>query len=698
MTLTKVHKRDGSYQEYDLNKIADAIFKAAQSCGGNDKATAMALALQVDEKLKELNGGIPTVEEIQNMVEKVLIENRHAQVAKAYILYREKRSQAREANALIGATINLFEDYLNERDWQVKENANMQRSIAGLNNYVREAFTKNYWLNEIYPTEVREAHVSGAMHIHDLGFFGAYCAGWDLRQILVDGFTGVPGKVCSKPAKHLRSFLGQVVNATFTTQGETAGAQAWSSFDTYCAPFVRYDNMSFAQVKQAIQEFVFNLNVPTRVGFQCPFSNITLDLKVPRTLKDQPVIIGGVPMEDTYGDFQAEMDVINKAFCEVMCEGDASGRVFTFPIPTINVTKDLDWDSDVMNSIMDMTCKYGIPYFANYINSDLSPEDAVSMCCRLRLDVKELRKRGGGLFGSNPLTGSIGVVTLNLPRLAYLSRDEDDFFDRLARLAEIAKTSLEIKRKVIEAQTENGLYPYCAFYLRSVKQRTGKYWENHFNTIGIVGMNEAIMNLFGANEDITTERGQAFALKTMDFLRDIMVKFQEETGNSYNLEATPAEGTTARLAKLDKKRFPDIITAGKNQVFYTNSTQLPVEFTEDIFKTVELQDELQSRYTGGTVLHFYLGEKIEDREVAKKLIRKIFTTSKMPYISLTPTFSVCAKHGYIAGEHFTCPECGEKTEVWSRVVGYLRTIQNFNESKREEYDLRKKYVIDEDVL
>ena len=698
MILTKVHKRDGTLEEYDINKIANAIFKAAQSCGGNDKATSMKLALQVDDALRKNGDVVPTVEEIQNMVEKILIENRHAQVAKAYILYREKRSQAREANALIGATINLFDDYLDERDWQVKENANMQRSIAGLNNYVREAFTKNYWLNEIYPTEVREAHLSGALHIHDLGFFGAYCVGWDLRAILVDGFTGVPGKVSSKPPKHLRSFLGQVVNATFTTQGETAGAQAWSSFDTYCAPFVRYDHLSYSEVKQAIQEFIFNLNVPTRVGFQCPFSNVTLDLKVPKTLKDQPVIIGGVPMEDTYGDFQEEMDIINKAFCEVMLEGDAKGRVFTFPVPTINVTRDLDWNSEVMNSVMDMTCKYGIPYFANYVNSDLSPEDAVSMCCRLRLDVKELRKRGGGLFGSNPLTGSIGVVTLNLPRLAYLSQNEQDFYERLSKLADIAKTSLEIKRKIVEKQTDNGLYPYCKFYLRSVKERTGHYWENHFNTIGIVGMNEAIMNLFGKDDNITTPHGQEFAIKTMNFLREKMREFQEETGNSYNLEATPAEGTTTRLAKLDKARFPDIITAGVEKNFYTNSTQLPVEYTDDIFKTVELQSELQSLYTGGTVLHFYLGEKIEDKEIAKKLIKKIFTNSKMPYISLTPTFSICQKHGYIAGEHFSCPECGGKTEVWSRVVGYLRQVQDFNESKREEYNIRKKYTINEDLI
>ncbi|MDD4816198.1 MAG: ribonucleoside triphosphate reductase [Clostridia bacterium] len=698
-SINKVYKRDGSSQDYDREKIVKAIFKAAQACGGQDRKRAEELAFQVEEYiLNNLPGNHPTVEEVQNVVEKILIENRHAKVAKAFILYRDKRNQTRETNALVGATIELFEDYLGERDWAIKENANMQRSIAGLNNYVREAFTKKYWLNEVYPAEVREAHLSGALHIHDLGFFGSYCVGWDLKGVLIDGFTGVAGKVSSLPAKHLRSFLGQVTNATFSTQMETAGAQAWSSFDTYCAPFIRADNLTLKQVKQSIQEFVFNMNVATRVGFQCPFSNVTLDLKVPKTLANEPVIIGGVPQDTVYGDYQKEMDIFNKAFCEVMLEGDASGRVFTFPIPTINITKDLDWNSDVMNDIMEITCKYGIPYFANYVNSDLSPEDAVSMCCRLRLDVKELRKRGGGLFGSNPLTGSIGVVTLNLPRLAFLSNSESEFFERLESLANIAKTSLEIKRKIIETQTENGLYPYCKFYLRSVKARTGKYWANHFNTIGILGMNEAILNLFGKDQDITTEKGQAFAIKTMHFLRELMQKFQEETGNSYNLEATPAEGITARLPKIDKKRFPNIITGGDKDVFYTNSTQLPVNFTDDIFKTVKLQDELQSLYTGGTVLHLYLGEKIQDKEICKNLIKKIFETSKMPYISITPTFSICQTHGYIAGEHYECPICHKKTEVWSRVVGYLRMVQDFNESIRDQYNVRKKYVIDDSTL
>lgn len=696
--IFKVQKRDGRIVDFDKDKITKAIFKAAVAVGGEDKKMAEELTNEVVKYILSCKQDkVPHVETIQDAVEKVLIEKGHAKTAKAFILYREKRKSAREANALVGATINMFDDYLKDKDWAIKENANMQRSVNGLNNYIRENFTKAYWLNEVYPEEVRNAHISGDMHIHDLGFFGAYCVGWDAKQILLNGFGGVPGKVESAPAKHLRSFLGQIINSTFTTQGETAGAQAWSSFDTYCAPFIRFDNLDYKQVKQAIQEFVFNMNVPTRVGFQCPFSNITLDVKVPKTLKDTPIVIGGEYSEEyVYGDFQHEMDVFNKAFCEVMCEGDAKGRVFTFPIPTINITKDFDWNSDVVNSIMDMTCKYGIPYFANYVNSDLSPEDAVSMCCRLRLDVTELRKRGGGLFGSNPLTGSIGVVTINLPRIGYLATSKEDYFERLKKLATIAKTSLELKRKIVEEQTDKGLYPYCARFLRDVKLRTGGYWGNHFNTIGIVGMNESLLNFLG--KDLTTPEGQEFAKEVMNYLRDLMIQFQAETGSQYNLEATPAEGTSYSLARKDKKRYPDIITAGENEPYYTNSTQLPVGFSEDIFKTVSLQDELQSMYTGGTVLHLYLGEKVEDREVAKKLISKIFTTSKMPYISLTPTFSICQEHGYISGEHYTCPTCGKDTEVWTRVVGYLRPVKNFNKGKREEYNERVKYVIKNEQL
>lgn len=687
-----VLKRDGTYQEFNKKKIADAIFKAAVACNGSNYDTACKLADQVDALIQDrLKDRVPTVEQIQDIVEYVLIENRHSQTAKAFILYREKRKSARENNALIGATIDLFDKYIDDTDWRTKENSNMQRSVAGLNNYVREEFTKNYWLNEVYPVEVREAHLSGDLHVHDLGFFGAYCVGWDLNQILTMGFTGVEGKISSAPAKHLRSFLGQVTNATFTLQGETAGAQAWSSFDTYCAPFIHYDNLSYEEVVQAIQGFVFNMNVATRVGFQCPFSNITLDIKVPKLLKDRPVIIGGVPQDKTYGDFQKEMDMFNLAFCEVMMQGDSNGRIFTFPIPTINVTKELDWDTPVMNAVMDMTCKYGTPYFANYVTSDLSPEDAVSMCCRLRLNVKELRKRGGGLFGSSPLTGSIGVVTINLPRIGYLSNTKEEFLERVGKLADIAKNSLEIKRKVVEQQTENGLYPYSKFYLQTVKDRTGKYWANHFNTIGIVGMNEALLNFMG--KPITSPEGQAFAIEVMDFLREKMVSYQVETGNQYNLEATPAEGTAPRLARLDKARFPDIIVAGDKEPYYTNSTQIPVEYTDDIFEVVRLQDELQSRYTGGTVLHLYLGERVSDRETCKKLIQKIFNNNKMPYISITPTFSVCPEHGYVAGEHFECPICGAASEVWTRVVGYFRCVKDFNKSKQEEYFARKNFVL-----
>ena len=690
--IEKIRKRDGRVEKFAPEKITSAIFKAAAACGGSDLVLAQRLCDKVVELAEvRYQGKIPEVEQIQDLVEYVLIENGHAKTAKAYILYREKRKSARELNALIGATINMFGDYLGDKDWKVQENANAQKSVNGLNNYIREIFTKNYWLHEIYPTEVREAHESGDCHIHDLGFFGAYCAGWDLRQLLLDGFGGVPGKVESKPAKHLRSFLGQIVNSTFTTQGELAGAQAWSSFDTYCAPFIRYDNLSYEQVKQCIQEFIFNINVPTRVGFQCPFSNLTFDIKVPNTLKDEHVIIGGQYTNDKYGDFQAEMDMLNRAFCEVMLEGDAKGRVFTFPIPTLNITRDFDWDSPAVEGFMKITCKYGIPYFANYVNSDLSPEDAVSMCCRLRLDTSELRKRGGGLFGSNPMTGSIGVFTINLPRIGYLSSTKEEFKERLYKIAQIGKTSLEIKRKIIEQQSERGLYPYSCHYLRNIKMRTGSYWYNHFSTIGIVGMNEALLNFMG--KDITTPEGQEFAIEIMNFLRDIMVEFQKETGNFYNLEATPAEGASYRLAKLDKERYPDIITAGNDICYYTNSTQLPVGFTDDIFECLDLQDELQSLYTGGTVQHLYLGESINDVNVCKNLIRRIFENYQMPYISITPTFSICNTHGYISGEHFTCPECGQETEVWSRVTGYLRPVANYNKGKKEEYANRKKFVL-----
>ena len=555
--IQHIRKRDGRVAAYQPEKITLAIFKAAVAVGGDNWEMAESLAQQVEQVARErFDGQLLDVETIQDIVEKVLIENGHAKTAKAYILYREKRRTARESNALVGATIGMFSEYLGDQDWQIQENANTQRSINGMNNYIREAFTKQYWLHEVYPEPIREAHTSGDLHMHDLGFFGPYCAGWDLRQLLMDGFGGVSGKVESSPAKHLRSFLGQIVNSTFTTQGETAGAQAWSSFDTYCAPFIRHDHLTYEQVKQALQEFIFNINVPTRVGFQCPFSNLTFDIICPSTLRKEPVIIGGGYLDSTYGDYQEEMDLLNLAFCDVMLEGDSKGRVFTFPIPTINVTRDFAWNSKVVDRFMEITCKYGIPYFSNYVNSDLSPEDAISMCCRLRLDTSELRKRGGGLFGSNPMTGSIGVVTVNMPRIGYLSDTEEEFRDRLAHLVDLAKDSLEIKRKTIEEQTGKGLYPYSAHYLRAIRERTGQYWYNHFNTVGLVGMNEACINFLGPDKDLTTPEGQAFSIRTLKYMKKLLQDIQEETGHYYNLEATPAEGASYRLARLDRQRYP----------------------------------------------------------------------------------------------------------------------------------------------
>lgn len=586
--------------------------------------------------------------------------------------------------------VTLFDQYLDGDDYSVKNNANMQKSVSGLNNFVREEITKTYWLEKIYPAAIADAHRQGAFHLHDLGFFGPYCVGWDLRQLLVLGFTGVTGKVSAAPANNLRAALNQIVNATFTLQGEAAGAQAWSSFDTYLAPFIRHDQLDYAAVREHLAEFIFNMNVATRVGFQCPFSNITLDLRCPRTLRDEYVVIGGTLQESTYGEYQAEMDLFNLAFCDVMLAGDAAGRVFSFPIPTINITKDTDWNSPVMTQVLAMTAKYGIPYFANYVNSDLNPEDAVSMCCRLRLDVRELRKRGGGLFGSNPLTGSIGVVTINLPRLGYECHSEKEFFARLGTLADLAKDSLEIKRQVVEAQTDAGLYPYSAFYLQSVKERTGQYWSNHFNTIGIIGMHECLLNL--KKVGLATATGQKFALRVMHFLREKLQSYQATTGHIYNLEATPAEGVSYRLAKLDRTTYPDLVTAGTAEApYYTNSTQLPVGFTDDVFTMIKWQDQLQALYTGGTVVHLYTGEKLDDPAAIKSLLQKIFNHYQMPYLSVTPTFSLCPTHGYLAGEHWQCPTCGADTEVWSRVVGFLRPVANFNAGKRQEYHERRKY-------
>jgi anaerobic ribonucleoside-triphosphate reductase len=686
-----VTKRDGRQVFCDVQKIVDAVTKASVAAGEVFDTTKIAIEVL---KICSLRGEESVdVETIQDTVEQVLIKNNYGATAKAYILYREQRRKAREEGVLIEAVQNMFHDYLDERTWLVKENANTRKSINGMNNYIREQFTRYYYLNEVYPQEIREAHLGGDFHIHDLGFYGPYCCGWDLQQLVSLGFGGIDGKVSSRPAKHFRSLLGQIVNATFTTQGECAGAQAWSSIDTYCAPFIRYDKLSYKDVKQSLQEFVFNLNVPTRVGFQCPFSNLTFDLQVPKRMEKQHVIIGGEAQKETYGELQEELDMFNLAFCEVMMEGDASQRPFTFPIPTINITKEFNWESPVTDAIMEMACKYGTPYFSNYVSSDLNPEDALSMCCRLRLDTTELKKRGGGLFGSNPLTGSIGVVTLNLPRIGYLAKDEEDFKERVSKLADMAATSLELKRKIIEFESDRGMYPFSARWLEPIKKREGGYWSNHFSTIGLVGMHEALLNFFGDGEGLTGAKGQQFALELLELLNSKIRGYQKRYGTLFNLEATPAEGTSYRLAALDKKRYGDIITAGVDTSYYTNSSQLPVNFSHDIFEVLDLQDELQSAYTGGTVLHLYLGERIEEKEVAKTLLKTIFRNYKLPYVSLTPTFSTCSEHGYLVGEQPICPICGKKSEVWTRVVGYLRPVEDFHVGKKEEYKERLTYEI-----
>ena len=579
--------------------------------------------------------------------------------------------------------ITLVEGYLKQLDWKVNENSNMSYSIQGLNNYIASEVSKNYWLNKIYNEKIRNAHLSGDIHIHDLNIISVYCVGWDLKDLLMEGFKGVKGKIESKPPKHFRTALGQIVNFMYTMQGEAAGAQAFSNFDTLLAPFIRYDNLTYEQVKQAIQEFVFNMNVPTRVGFQTPFTNITMDLTVPTYYTEQPVIIGGELTEDTYKDFQPEMDLLNKAFFEVMMEGDASGRVFTFPIPTYNITKDFDWDNENLTGLWEMTAKYGIPYFSNFINSDMSPEDARSMCCRLRIDNRELEYRGGGLFGSNPLTGSVGVVTINLPKIADNVKNKGEFFEKLSQHMEIAKESLEIKRKLLEDLTDKNLYPYTKFYLRDIKARFGVYWKNHFSTIGLIGMNEACLNLLGS--DIGSFRGKQFALDVMDFMRAKIVEFQKQTGNNYNLEATPGEGTSYRLAKLDRNH---------KYKYFTNSTQLPVNYSDDIFEVLDHQDDLQTKYTGGTVVHIFAGERISNIETMKNLVKKVCNNYKLPYFTFSPTFSTCPNHGYVAGEHFKCPDCGADCEVYSRIVGYIRPISQWNKGKQMEFHNRTPFDVE----
>ncbi len=702
-TIRKVIKRTGQMVPFKKSKITEAVYKAFKETGEGGIREARKVSEKVLKMLRKSHrqGEIPHIEEIQDLVEKVLMILDFEETAKAYILYREKRRKLRDTEASLEEAIDLVDKYLKELDWQVKENSNMAYSLQGLNNYISSIVSSKYWMERVYAKEIKRAHEEGDFHIHDLDKLAAYCCGWDLQDLLTKGFTGVPGKLSCRPPKHFRTALGQIVNFFYTTQGETAGAQAFSNFDTLLAPFVRYDKLEYEGVKQAMQEFIYNLNVPTRVGFQTPFTNITLDLTPPTIFKNQNVIIGGQLQKEKYGEFQLEMDMINKAFAEVMSEGDATGRVFTFPIPTYNITKEFDWDNENLDKVWEMTSKYGIPYFANFINSDMKPDDARSMCCRLRLDNRELHRRMGGLFGAAPLTGSIGVVTLNLPRIGYLARNKKDFFKRLDYLMDLAKESLEIKRKTVENFTRRGLYPYAKFYLEGVYKHRGEYWANHFSTIGIVGMNEALMNFSKLRKDITTKAGLKFAEEILDHMRERMIKYQEETGNLYNLEATPAEGTSYRLALKDKKRFPKIVFANNRAVekgaepYYTNSSQLPVGFTDDIFEAFSLQDNLQTKYTGGTVLHGFLGERIIDSELTKNLIRKLASNYRLPYFTLSPTFSICPTHGYLEGEHEICPKCviEQKCEVYSRIVGYIRPVQQWNFGKAQEFKDRKVFKI-----
>jgi ribonucleoside-triphosphate reductase len=694
--MKSVRKRDGRLEPFDQERITNAIWKAAKAVGGTDREQSRQISDQVVAELNRRFGedGCPTVEEIQDIVEKVIIENGHARTAKAYILYRKQHQDMREMAALLSDS-DMVDSYLEVEDWRVRENSNMSYSLQGLNNYLSSTVIAKYWITRIYPPSIAEAHLSGDMHIHNLGVLGPYCVGWDIRDLLVSGFGGVPGKIESKPAKHFRTALGHAVNFFYTLQGEAAGAQAFSNFDTYLAPFIRNDGLNMKETRQALQEFFFNMNVPTRVGFQTPFTNLTLDLTVPDFMKDEGAIVAGESNGVKFGDMQSEMEMFNLAFSDVMNHGDSKNRVFTFPIPTYNVTKDFDWDSPVCQAIFEVTAKYGVPYFSNFINSDMKPEDVRSMCCRLRIDNRELHKKGGGLFGANPLTGSIGVVTINLPRLGYLAKDEAEFFERLEALMEIVKDSLEIKRKVLESFTESGLYPYSKRYLQHVKEMHGKYWKNHFSTIGLIGMNEALLNLLGFG--VASQDGLQFATKVLNFMRGKLSSFQEKTGNIYNLEATPAEGTSYRLARIDKRKYRDVVVANEKHLasgaepFYTNSSQLPVDFEGDLFEALENQERLQTLYTGGTVFHIYLGERVHSWQAARELIKKVALNSHMPYFTLTPTFSICPNHGYVSGEHKQCPDCGKDCEVYSRIVGYLRPVDQWNDGKQAEFAIRRTF-------
>lgn len=686
-------RRDGGLVPYDRERILSAVARAIEATGrGEEGSLAEGLTLAVEEKLRSgfaarHPNSAPAVEEIQDIVETTLIEAGEAAVAKAYILYRARHEAIRDAKKLLLDIDLTMDGYLSQSDWRVNENANVNYSLGGLILHNSGTITANYWLKNVYPAEIAEAHRNADFHIHDLSMFSGYCAGWSLRELIIKGLGGVAGKISSKPARHLSTLVQQMVNFLGVMQNEWAGAQAFSSFDTYLAPFVKIEKLEEEQVRQSIQSFLFGVNTPSRWGSQAPFTNITLDWTVPRDLAERKAIVGGEEQEFTYGDCQKEMDLINKVFIELMLKGDAEGRGFQYPIPTYNITEEFQWDGENARLLFEMTGKYGTPYFQNFISSDLDPGDVRSMCCRLQLDKRELRKRGGGLFGSDELTGSIGVVTINLPRIGYLSAGKQEFFRRLDHLMELAAESLIIKRKVIAQLYDTGLFPYTREYLSGL--------SNHFSTIGICGMNEALLNFLG--EDITGQEGRSFALEILSHMREKLADFQERTGDLFNLEATPAESTSYRLALHDRNHYPDIITSGEDEPFYTNSSQLPVNFTSDIFDALDHQEALQSLYTGGTVFHGFVGEAIDDWKSCRALVRAMAEGYRIPYYTISPTYSVCPDHGYLSGEHFTCPRCGKVAEVYTRIVGYYRSVANWNKGKREEYGKRKLFEVKESL-
>ena len=677
----QIRKRDGCLETWSSQRIAQAILKALKASGVQDPILATRLAGKVEGKLEELGNDVPEQEHVQDAVELVLMESRLFAVARRYIVYREKRRELREQKAAFLDIADVIDTYIAKTDWRVAENANMNHSFQGLMLHLSGTVQARYAL-EKYPEEVRAAHEHGYFHIHDLSFgLAGYCAGWSLRDLLLEGFN-LAGRSCAGPPRHFDTALGQMVNFLGTLQNEWAGAQAFNNVDTYLAPFIRHDGLTYKEVRQAMQKFVFNLNTTSRWGGQSPFTNLTFDLSPPKHLANEAVIVGGKMQDAVYGDFGPEMAMINKAFLEVMAGGDYDGRIFSFPIPTYNVTKDFPWDSEIGTLLLEMTAKYGAPYFQNFINSDLSPEDVRSMCCRLQMDLRQLRNKVGGLFGAGDLTGSVGVVTLNLPKLAFLAQGEEDFLDLVGEYAELAKTALEFKRKMISDNLERGLFPWTKRYLKNG-------FKGHFSTIGLVGGHEACLNLLG--KGIETEAGVRLMTRMLEHLREVTSRFQEETGNLYNLEATPAEGTSYRLAKIDKALYADIKASGNGTPYYTNSTTLPVGLSRDVFAALEHQNKLQPLYTGGTVFHTYLGEAVADVEALKSFIVKAFTMTKIPYLSITPTFSVCKEHGYVKGEHFECPQCGAPSEVFTRIVGYYRPVSLWNKGKQAEYAERLTY-------